>query len=336
MDFNNIKKLVCCPAISGREKKIADVIVKMIAQYTDDISVDPLGNIISVKYGNGKASDRKKIMLCAHMDEIGFMVTSIDDKGYIRFGTIGGINLVSASYSNVIFENGIKGVLVPENGILGNAITYDKCYVDIGAKSRNEALKKVSVGDYFVILPTLSRLLGKRIVGRPLDDRIGCAIVIDIAEMVAKSGTENDIYYVFSVQEEVGCRGAKTAAFNIRPDYALCFDVTGTGDSIGSKPMVNSVGGGASIKLKDSSVICDSEVCRILRKLSDEKSIKSQTEILLYGGTDTSSIQLAGTGCRAGAISIPTRYIHSNVELVDLGDVEACTKLAYEFIKYIR
>lgn len=335
MDFSNIKKIVCCPAISGREKRIANVLCEMIAPYVDETSIDALGNIISVKYGSGNEEERKKIMLCAHMDEIGFLVTSIEDNGYIRFGTIGGINFLSAVFTGVVFENGTKGVLVPESGIAGNALTYSNCYVDIGAKNGKEASKKVSVGDYFVAVPSLTKLFGRRIAGRPFDDRIGCVTVVDIAKKVYENSVNADIYYTFSVQEEVGCRGAKTAAFNIEPDYALCFDVTGTGDTLGAKPMKNSVGSGASIKIKDNSVICDAQICATLKKLSEEKKIKSQTEILLYGGTDTSSIQLAGVGCRVGALSIPTRYIHSNVELVDLDDVDACVDLAYEFIKYI-
>ena len=333
MDFNTLKKIVCCPAISGRETAIMNVISKLVTPLTDEISIDPLGNLVAVKYGRLHGNGAKKIMLCAHADEIGFIVTNIEANGFIRFGSIGGINYISAAYTQVVFENGMNGVLVPETGVKGSDITYDKCYVDIGAKDKKDAERKVSVGDYFVATPSLTKLMGKRVAGRPLDDRIGCAILVDVAEMLKDVQTDSDVYYTFSVQEEVGCRGAKTAAFNIAPDYALAFDVTGTGDTIGAKPMANSVGGGASIKIKDSSVICDIQVVDALKRIARENNIKSQLEILNYGGTDTSSMQLAGIGCHAGAISIPTRYIHSNIELIDLNDVDACTALTVEFIK---
>ena len=150
---------------------------------------------------------------------------------------------------------------------------------------------------------------------------------------IAKEPVADDVYYVFSVQEEVGCRGSKTAAFAIGADVSLTFDVTGTGDTAGSKPMAVKLGGGAAIKIKDMSVICDSEVVDKLTRISKEKNIKSQLEILAYGGTDTSSIQMTGAGCRAGAISIPSRYIHSGVEMIDMNDYKACIDLAIEFIK---
>ena len=170
-------------------------------------------------------------------------------------------------------------------------------------------------------------------IGRPLDDRAGCGIVLEIAKRIAKEPVADDVYYVFSVQEEVGCRGSKTAAFAIAPDVSLTFDVTGTGDTAGSKPMAVKLGGGAAIKIKDSSVICDADVVDKLIRIAKEKNIKNQLEILTYGGTDTSSIQMTGAGCRAGAISIPSRYIHSGVEMIDMNDYKACIDLAIEFIK---
>jgi endoglucanase len=140
---------------------------------------------------------------------------------------------------------------------------------------------------------------------------------------------------VFSTQEEVGCRGAKPASFTISPDLALVFDVTATGDSKGAKPMACSLSGGAAIKIKDSSVICSVEIVDKLRALAKQKNIPHQLEILTYGGTDTSSIQMSGIGTKAGALSIPTRYIHSGVEMIDLADAEACADLALAFIEDI-
>ena len=143
------------------------------------------------------------------------------------------------------------------------------------------------------------------------------------------------MYYVFSVQEEVGCRGSRTAAYAIEPDIALAYDVTGTGDTIGARPMACRVGDGAAIKIKDASVICDMETVDKLTKLAEECGIKHQHEILTAGGTDTSSMQVAKGGCRAAALSIPSRYIHSGVEVIDLADAEACAELTKAFVENV-
>ncbi len=328
--YSLIKKVVCCPGVSGNEKQIAALLEKEVAPYVDETYTDALGNLIAIKYGSLPDGERKKLLYCAHMDEIGFIVTFIEENGFIRFAPIGGINFVAAAFSHVVFANGEKGILVPEAGTKGDAITADKCVVDIGATSAKEASRKVKIGDCFSLAHNLSKLGANRAVGRPIDDRIGCAIMIETAKALA-GNCPHDMYYVFSVQEEVGCRGARPAGFSIAPDIAIAFDVTGTGDAQGSKPMAVKLGGGAAIKIKDGSVICSGEVVSKLQKLSKEKKITAQNEILLYGGTDTSVLQGAGVGAYAGCISIPSRYIHSGVEMIDLRDVKACTELATAF-----
>ncbi len=328
--YSLIKKVVCCPGVSGNEKQIAALLEKEVAPYVDETYTDPLGNLIAIKYGNLPDGERKKLLYCAHMDEIGFIVTYIEENGFIRFAPIGGINFVAAAFSHVVFANGEKGILVPESGVQASALAADKCVVDIGATSAKEAARKVKIGDCFSLAHNLSKLGSNRAVGRPIDDRIGCAIMIEAAKKLAEN-CPHDIYYVFSVQEEVGCRGARPAGFSIAPDIALAFDVTGTGDAQGSKPMAVKLGGGAAIKIKDGSVICSGEVVAKLQKLAKENKITAQNEILLYGGTDTSVLQAAGIGAYAGCISIPSRYIHSGVEMIDLRDVDACTDLAIAF-----
>ena len=326
--LNILKNLNSTSSVSGREKSISDKILTYIAPICDKVWEDPMGNLIALKKGVG--IDRKKIMLCAHMDEIGFMVTHIDDKGFIYVSPVGGINFLSAIYGFVVSENGVKGVLVPESGTAAADIKADKVYIDIGAKDKKEAEKKVSIGDFFVAEPSVNKI-GKKICGRPMDDRIGCAILIKIAELISETECPNDIYFTFAVQEEVGLRGSKTAAYSIAPDCGLVFDVTGTGDVPGAKPMECRVGDGAAIKIKDSSVICDSIIVEKLIGLAKENSVKYQCEILPYGGTDTASIQLSRGGVKAGAISIPTRYIHSGVEMIDMNDCDACVDLAVLF-----
>ena len=325
--YNFLKQILDEQAVSGREAKLLEKIRTIITPYVDECSFDNLGNLMAIKKGSDE--NAKSIMLCAHADEIGFMVTYIEDNGYIRVSNIGGINFVSAAYSKVIFENGTKGVIVPE-GKVSEPKKADSYYIDIGADSKKAAEKKVKVGDVAVCEASVDKLMGKRIVGRPFDDRIGCAVLYDIARNL--ENPKCDVWFVFSTQEEVGCRGAKTAANRIAPDCALVFDVTGTGDTIGAQSMAINLGDGAAIKIKDASVICDHETVEKLVELAKKNKIPYQCEILTYGGTDTSSIQVAGSGVRAAALSIPSRYIHSSVEMVDLKDAEACRDLAIAFV----
>ena len=328
--YTTLKTLCLVPSISGREEAIREKLSTLIAPYADEVKTDNLGNLIALK--KGKIRGGKKIMLCAHMDEIGFLVTFIEENGMLRIAPVGGINFAAYSSQKVVSEKGVLGCLVPEGKTKAADFAADKFYIDIGANNRREAERRVAIGDFFVAEPSLSKLGGSRVCGRPLDDRVGCAIVLGIAEALSGKEVDGDVYFVFSVQEEVGCRGAMPASFGIAPDYSLCFDVTGTGDTIGASPMACKVGGGAAIKIKDASVICNEEIVEELQRLAKEKKISYQKEILLYGGTDTSAMQLAGAGSKAGAISIPTRYIHSSVEVCDLNDVRACIDLAAAFI----
>ena len=332
--YNTLKTLCMIPSVSGREDAVREKIREMIAPLSDECRVDNLGNLIAVKRGTAK--DKKKIMLCAHMDEIGFLVTHIEEKGFLRIATVGGISFVASHSCEVVSERGVRGILVSEGGVKPADFAADKFLIDIGAKSQKEAERRVKIGDFFVVRPTLSKLCGARICGRPLDDRIGCAVILEIAKMFANEAPLHDLYYVFSVQEEVGCRGAKTAAFGIAPDFALVYDVTGTGDTLGAKPMACSLGDGAAIKIKDSSVICHTETVDILRETAKKHSIPYQLEILTYGGTDTSSIQMSGVGVKAAALSIPSRYIHSGVECADLNDAKACVDLSVKFIEELK
>lgn len=328
--YNILKDLMLCRGVSGRENKIAEKISGIIAPYCDECYTDAMGNLIAVK--KSKNENAKKIMLCAHMDEIGFIATYIEDNGMIRISNMGGINWVSSAYTSVVFENGVRGALVPESGVKADAFSPEKFYIDIGASNRREAERKVKIGDTASVEADLKKLIGNKVMGRPIDDRIGCAIMLEIAADLAEASLDCDIYYLFSVEEEVGCRGAAPAGFSVAPDAALVFDVTRTGDSIGCSPMAVKLGDGAAIKAKDSSLICDPDITDRLISLAKESKIKYQIEVLTAGGTDTSSIQCSGIGVRAGALSIPSRYIHSNVEMISLADAEACAELAKAFI----
>jgi len=327
--YTDLKQLCLCPSISGREAGVRDIIKSQIEPLVDGVSVDTLGNLIAHKKGR---TGEERIMLCAHMDEIGFLVNFIEDSGMIRVANIGGIHWNYSVFGKVVSERGVPGVLVYESGVKPEDIKGDNVYIDIGAKSKKEAERFVRIGDFFVEEPSLTKLCGKRVAGRPLDDRVGCLVVLEIAKRLKNVQTDADVYFVFSVQEEVGCRGSQTATFNVQPTEAICFDVTLTGDTLGAKPMACSLGKGAAVKIKDRSVICNGELVSELCSLAKEHKIPHQIEILSTGGTDTSSMQMTGRGSRAGALSVPSRYVHSSVEMCDMGDVEACIDLAYRYI----
>ncbi len=321
--FTELKKFVMADGVSGDEAGIAAVIAAEIKPYVDEISTDAMGNLIAFKKGTGK--NPKKVMFAAHMDEIGFMVNYIDDKGYIRLSKMGGINYSAAAFSEVVFKSGLKGILVPDARTGPTDFGPTKVYVDIGAKNKKEAERRVKIGDTCRIVPNLTKMLGSRVYGRPIDDRIGCLMLFEAAKTAKHF--ENDVYFVFTVQEEVGVRGAKTSAFAIQPDYAVAVDIGGAGDVPNAAPFAVVLGSGIAIKLKDGMVICHKTMVDTMKKIADETKTAYQLEVLEGGGTDTCMLQQAAGGCIAGALSIPTRYGHSGVEVVDMGDVAGGVKI---------
>lgn len=330
--YTTLKRLCLVSSVSGSEEKIREEIRSIITPFVDEASSDALGNLIALKKGRGN----KKIMLCAHMDEIGFIVNYIEENGMIRVGTLGGIRLAAASYTMLISNKGVRGALCANADAKPADYKNDVMYIDIGAQSKREAERYVSIGDTFVCAPSLTKLCGSRVCGRPIDDRVGCLALLELAERFSGVDTDASIYYVFSVQEEVGCRGSKPATFAIAPDIALCFDVTSTGDTPNATPMACSVGKGVAVKVKDNSVICHSGLVSELCDIAKSEKIPYQREVLTFGGTDTSSMQLTGLGSVAGALSIPTRYVHSGVELCDMKDVKACIDLAEKYILSVK
>lgn len=329
--YELLKKLTATAAVSGREGKLADLLETLIALYADEVKRDTLGNLIAVRRGSGDQGEKKKILLSAHMDEIGFFVTYIEASGLLRITPVGAVDFTASAMERVVSETGVKGLLVRAANADKN-FSFDQFYIDIGATDRKDAERRVTVGDFFTAESGVTRLMHKRVAGRPLDDRAGCAVLLKVAEEIAKTGCRDDLYYVFSVQEEVGCRGARTAAAGISPDFAITFDMTSTGDVPGAKPMACKLGGGAAIKLKDGSVITDAELSDALRDTAKKNGIPVQYEVVGEGATDSSAIQSAGFGCRVAALSVPARYLHSGVETCDLSDMEACARLAVAFL----
>jgi putative aminopeptidase FrvX len=316
-----IKRLTETFGPAGSEGPIRELIRKEVEPYVDEIKVDALGSLICLKKGTGGG---KKVILDAHMDEIGVIVTHIDENGFLRFSNIGGVSPVVALGQRVYFENGTFGVIGSEKLDDIKDLKLDKLFIDIGATSLEEAAKKVKVGDMAAFYqPAID--LGNRMVAKAMDDRIGCAVVIEALKRLKQ--TQHDIYAVFAAQEEVGLRGARVAAYGIDPDVGIAFDVTRTGDTPKAHTMEVSLGKGAAIKVKDMSLICHPGLRNYLVKLAEDNDIPYQMEVLERGGTDSGAIQLTRAGVPAGVISIPSRYIHSPSEMVDLEDVEACVKL---------
>lgn len=324
--INYLRELIKIPSVSGAEGKIADYIKGEMEKYFDTCETDNLGNLVCRKKGEGK-----RLAFCAHMDEIGFIVTTIDDKGYIHFATVGGINFAAAAYSNVVFANGLRGIMVPEDGLKGADYAAERFAVDIGAKSKKQAERYVKTGDTFVVEPSYTRLKGGKVCGRAFDDKIGCAILMAAARNAAEF--KNDVSFIFSTQEEVGIRGARVAAFNSRPDYAVAIDVTLAGEAYGAKPATVSMGGGAAVKYKDASVICDGAFVRKMEAIADEAGISHQADIISRGGTDTAAFQITGSGAVVGGISIPMHYMHTAVETFEISDAEACRDLVVAIAK---
>lgn len=325
--FELIKTLNAAHGPSGDEGGIREVIAALAAPFADEVTTDTLGNLMVHKRGEGP-----RVMFAAHMDSIGFIVTHIEKEGFLRVGRLGGISPKEAAYTPVRFKNGVRGVVVPEEKADFGKLKLDECYLDIGARDAEAAQKMVQVGDTAVYDSPMFQT-GTHVVSPYLDNRISCAILLKALEQVKQS--PNDLYFVFTTQEEVGLRGGKTAAWGIDPAYGIAVDVTDVDDTPGSEKFGTvQLGKGAAVKVMDSSVICHPEVVSKLEELAREQKISSQRDILRAGGTDAGAMHITRTGVKTGGISVPCRYVHTPVEMADLSDAEECVRLAVAFAQY--
>ncbi len=304
---------------SGREKNVREFIENEIKNYVDEITVDALGNLIAHKKGTGK-----KGLFSAHMDQIGLLINDIDEKGFLRFCAVGGINPHKMIDQRVIFNNGTQGVVCVEKVEDYSKLKLSNLFIDIMVPSKEEAEKLVNIGDMCVSKTNYYENDGY-VMCNALDDRIGCYVLIEALKQ--NINTTNDLYFVFSVQEEVGCRGAKTAGYAINPDLCIALDVTATGDSLDGIKMAVKLNNGAAIKIRDNSLLVPEEVKNFLTELAKENNIKYQYEVLEFGGTDSGAIHTTKSGVPSGVISIPSRNIHSGNEIVSKFDVNECIKL---------
>jgi len=321
-----IQKLVETPGPSGSENLIREKIQAEVSASADEMRVDTLGSLI-VRKGL-KQPGGLRIMLSAHIDEIGLMVTHVDENGFARFLPIGGVRPQNCPGGRVLFMNGARGVIDSERIEGADKVpTFEQMFIDTGASSRAEC--RVKVGDVAGFdRPFLE--IGDRLVAKSMDDRISVAVLIEALRQLKSS--PHEIYFVFSTQEEVGLRGATAAAFGIDPELGLAVDVTGVGDTPKGIKMEVSLGKGPAIKVRDSSFLADPRIVRWMVAAAEKLGMPYQLEVLEFGGTDGRAIQLTRAGVPAGCLSIPTRYIHSPSEMVDYRDVLACVRLLVELI----
>lgn len=322
-----IKKFVETPGPSGYEEKIRAAVMEEIHDVADEMKIDALGNLIARK-GTRKANGLR-IMISAHIDEIGLMVTHVDAEGFVRFINIGGINPLTCIGGRVLFMNGSRGVIGCDKLEAGKLPTLDKLFIDVGAASKDDC--PVTVGDVCGFERPFMEL-GNRLVAKSMDDRI--AAVVAVEAMRAIKDTPHEIFFVFSVQEEVGIRGATTAAYGVNPDLGLAIDVTRTGDTPKTIKMEVALGNGPAIKVRDASFIADPKVVNWMVETAKSAGIPYQLEVLEMGGTDGRGIQMARAGVPAGCLSIACRYIHSPSEMVDRRDVEHAIKLLVELLSH--
>lgn len=319
-----LKEICETPGAPGYEKRIRELVLREIAPHADEISMDNMGNILAIKRGR---SD-KKVMVPAHIDEIGFIVTHIDDNGFVRFHTLGGFDPKTLTAQRVIVHGrkdllGVMGskpihVMTPEER---NKVPKLKDYfIDLGLP-KEEIDKYVRVGDTITRERELIEL-GNHVSCKSIDNRISVYILIETLKNIKSPAY--DLYAVFTVQEEVGIRGANVSALQIQPDFGIALDTTVAYDLPGAAAheKITSLGKGAGIKVMDSGTICDFRMVRFLTELAEKESINHQMEVLTAGGTDTAGIQrMTPGGSIAGAISIPTRYLHQVIEMANKQDI---------------
>ena len=313
---------------SGYEAQVRDLILENIKDYADEYRIDALGNLL-VRKGT-KKENGKRIMISAHMDEIGLMVTHIDENGYAYAAPIGGVNPLNCVGGRVVFENGVEGtVQTCEPRSTGKTPSMEKLYIDTGASSREDC--KVKIGDPAVFVGCFIDH-GDRWMSKTLDDRVGCLIAIETLKAVKDS--PNEIWFVFSVQEEVGLRGAKTAAYAVDPEIGIAIDVTMCLDTPGLIEHGLKMGCGPCIKAKDGSLIGTPWLNEALYDAAERVGIPYQVEVLRGAGTDAGAIHLTRAGVPSSAVSVACRYVHSPAEMVSAKDTEQCIQLLTEFVSH--
>lgn len=322
--------------VSGNENSIRDYIYMHIKDKCDSVTIDNIGNLIAFKKGKGD----KKVMLCAHMDEIGLIASSVTDNGFIKFKTVGGFDpRILISKRVVIGDKKINGIIgykavhLQDKAERETAVKAKSLYIDIGAKNKKDAEKKVSLGDYIAFDSEYKEFGDNLIKAKALDDRAGCAILMYLLSEPIQY--DFDLYVVFTVQEEVGLRGAKICAYSIAPDLAIVLESTTCSDVYGIEPQDYStvLGGGVALSIIDGRTSYDKELTHFIHDLAIKNNVKVQYKKGATGGNDAGAIHLAHGGIKTAALSLPARYIHSPASVISKEDYKACEQLIRLFLK---
>lgn len=322
------RRLVQCAMPSGFEAPQAQLLMELARPLADEVYTDTLGNVICHKKGPGK-----KLMLAAHMDVLGLLITDIDSRGFLRFEPLGGHTPFSLIGVSVRTERGVRGSIWPDKdaGLPGKTpydVDIHDLFIDLGAKDRAEAEALAPIGSVCVFDAQPVLLAGGNMMSSYTDDLSGCIALLLAMEQVKES--PNDLYFVFSAQEEVGCRGGATAAFGIEPYMGFSVDVTVAADTPEYLPHQRNrvrLGGGPAIKLKDGGMRANPQAVEHLRRSAEAAGIVYQDEILLGGSTDARAMQITRSGVLASCVSIPCRNVHSHGEIVHLEDVRQAGRL---------
>jgi len=338
MILDTLETLCCLSGVTGREDEVRDYILERVMPFADEIKTDAMGNLIVFK--KGARAPAKRVMLAAHMDEVGLIVTDITDEGFLRFGMCGGIDR-RVLYGKRVFigEERVPGVIGAKPIHLTDADErkhlpkLTDMYIDIGAPDRAAAEARVSLGDIAVFDDSVVRFGAGFIKAKAIDDRCGCASMVELIE----SRLPVDCWFAFTTQEEIGGRGAAVAARSVSPDIALILEGTTAADQAGVKgaDRVCCLGGGVVLPYMDRTTVYDRELYKELGRLADENGVKWQPKTRIAGGTDASSIQRSGCGVRTAAISVPIRSIHSPASVAYLKECEDQLRLAELFLKNI-
>jgi len=326
----------------GFEDEVREFVKQEFEKLVDEVKVDVLGNVIGIKKGNERYPT---ILLDAHMDEVGFMITHIDKNGFLRFNPLGGFDQ-RVLYAQKVVINGDKGkvkgfigakaphLLKPEER--SKAIDIDDLFIDIGAASRDEVHEMgIKIGSVGTFDTTFTILSNNRVLGKAFDDRVGLATIISVLKQIKDK--DYNVIAVASVQEEVGLRGARTAAWQVNADFALALEGTAAADTPGTPEHKRSteIGKGPAITLADRSIISHPIVVRGLIKVAEERGIPYQFKRVFVGGTDAGVIHLTREGIPSAVISVPSRYIHSPAAILDVNDFKHAIDLVHGFIEWV-
>ena len=341
INFDLLKKLCETPGVSSREDLVRDLVIEELRPLTDEIRVDTLGNVIAVKHG--KSGTGPRVMLAAHTDEIGFLVKFIDDKGFLRLQPVGGWDprtmVAQRVHVHGYAGQTLLGTLMPAAKPIhlltaeemGKPLKIEEFFVDLGLPG-DEVKKLVEMGD-MVTMARTTEMIGNNIVSKCLDDRLSVFVMIEALRAVGEHDAE--IIAVATTQEEVGLRGATTAAYALEPQIGIALDVTLANDFPGTadQDQITRLGEGAALKIMDGSTLSHPKLLRHFRDLAEKHGIKHQLEILSRGGTDAGAIQRSRAGVPTFTLSLPTRYIHTVNETASIADIEATTALLARYLE---